>query len=335
MNLLFARRFFTSRRFFSSSSSDASLLTAKCLQYQEFGKPSQKLALKDFELGPIGPQDVLVEMQMAPINPADINMIEGRYPIRPSSFPAVGGNEGVGLVKKIGSKVKTLNTGEWVIPRNPGWGTWRTHAICDEAQLQKIPSDIPLSAAATLSVNPCTAYRMLCDFVDVKPGQVVIQNGSNCAVGQAVIQMAASRNFSTINVVRKRESEEENLKLKQYLTSLGNSDTYVVTEDFLRTSQMRQLCAQIGAPVLALNCVGGKSSTELVRLLADGGTMVTYGGMSKEPVIVPTGQLIFRNIKLAGFWLSQWVDSNSRFDRDQMFSEISGTFVAFHSSAFD
>eukprot|EP00126_Sphaerothecum_destruens_P009260 Sdes_comp20477_c0_seq2m14779 len=174
MNLLFARRFFTSRRFFSSSSSDASLLTAKCLQYQEFGKPSQKLALKDFELGPIGPQDVLVEMQMAPINPADINMIEGRYPIRPSSFPAVGGNEGVGLVKKIGSKVKTLNTGEWVIPRNPGWGTWRTHAICDEAQLQKIPSDIPLSAAATLSVNPCTAYRMLCDFVDVKPGMIFI-----------------------------------------------------------------------------------------------------------------------------------------------------------------
>lgn len=32
--------------------------------------------------------------------------------------------------------------------------------------------------------------------------------------------------------------------------------------------------------------------------------MVTYGGLSKEPVSVPTGLLIFNDVRLRGFWLT-------------------------------
>jgi trans-2-enoyl-CoA reductase len=31
----------------------------------------------------------------------------------------------------------------------------------------------------------------------------------------------------------------------------------------------------------ALNCVGGAAAAEVARMLAPGGTLVTYGGMSK------------------------------------------------------
>jgi len=34
----------------------------------------------------------------------------------------------------------------------------------------KVPSSLPLTLAATLSVNPCTAYRMLRDFVELGQG---------------------------------------------------------------------------------------------------------------------------------------------------------------------
>ena len=34
----------------------------------------------------------------------------------------------------------------------------------------KISQSIPLQMAATISVNPTTAYRMLTDFVNLKPG---------------------------------------------------------------------------------------------------------------------------------------------------------------------
>ena len=57
----------------------------------------------------------------------------------------------------------------------------------------KISKSISVEDAATLSVNPSTAYRMLADFTTLSKGDVVIQNGANSAVGQAVIQLAALR----------------------------------------------------------------------------------------------------------------------------------------------
>ena len=41
-----------------------------------------------------------------------------------------------------------------------------------------------------------------------------------------------------------------------------------------------------------------------VPLQAKGGVLVTYGGMSKEPVTIPTGLLIFKDIQLRGYWMS-------------------------------
>ena len=70
-------------------------------------------------------------------------------------------------------------------------------------------------AAATLYINPCTALRMLRDFVSLRPGDWVIQNGSNSGVGQAVVQIAASMGLNTVNVVRDREDIDS---LKQRLT---------------------------------------------------------------------------------------------------------------------
>lgn len=49
--------------------------------------------------------------------------------------------------------------------------------------LQKCPSDIPAEYAATIGVNPCTAYRLLRDFVTLREGDSVIQNGANSQVG--------------------------------------------------------------------------------------------------------------------------------------------------------
>ena len=64
-----------------------------------------------------------------------------------------------------------------------------------EVILFKIRNDIPVTVAATIMINPCTAYRyqrhqvfadfscrMLLDFVELAPGDWVVQNGANSAV---------------------------------------------------------------------------------------------------------------------------------------------------------
>ncbi|XP_064491222.1 enoyl-[acyl-carrier-protein] reductase, mitochondrial [Pseudopipra pipra] len=270
------------------------------LVYERHGEPPSVVQLKDLEVPNLGDSDVHVKMLAAPINPADINMIQGTYAIL-SPLPAVGGNEGVGEVLEVGSRVSALKPGDWVIPADTGLGTWRTRGVFPEEKLLKVPSDIPVLCAATLSVNPCTALRMLTDFETLAPGDSVIQNAANSGVGQAVIQIARASGIKTINVVRDRPDLPQ---LVERLMALGAD--HVVTEEMLRKPEMKEIFKSTPKPRLALNCVGGKSTTEMLRHLQPKGTMVTYGGMAKQPVMVPVSAFIFRDVRLRGFWMTQW-----------------------------
>ncbi|CAK6959048.1 enoyl- reductase%2C mitochondrial [Scomber japonicus] [Scomber scombrus] len=292
-----------------SHSAGLSAQTCKALQYRKHGDPSQVVQVEDVDLPPIGAKDVLVKMLAAPINPSDINMIQGTYAFLPD-LPAVGGNEGVGQVLEVGSQVKSLKTGDWVIPRDAGLGTWRTAAVLAEDDVISLPNDIPMLSAATLGVNPCTAFRMLSDFEDLKQGDSVIQNAANSGVGQAVIQIAAARGINTINVVRDRPDFSQ---LSNRLKAIGAS--HVIKEETLRRPEIKELFKTCPKPKLALNGVGGKSATELLRHLQVGGSMVTYGGMAKQPVTVPVSALIFKDVNVRGFWVTQWKRDHSHDDR--------------------
>jgi len=46
--------------------------------------------------------------------------------------------------------------------------------------------------------------------------------------------------------------------------------------------------------------------------------MVTYGGMSRQPVIIPTSSLIFKDIRLRGFWMTQWNFNRPLKEREKM-----------------
>lgn len=269
--------------------------------YSDHGDPRKVLHRVSRDLpSELGAGQVLVRMLAAPINPADINMIQGVYPVKPQ-LPAVGGNEGVGEVVEVGSSVSDLRRGDWVIPSFSGWGTWKTYAVCGASEMIKIPSDIPLISAATVAVNPCTAYRMLKDFEELSEGDVVIQNGANSGVGQAVIQIAAKLSLKTVNIIRSRPDLDS---LVHTLKSLGA--THVVTDEFVRTPEMQELMRSLPKPKLGLNCVGGKQVADILKYLAKKGSLVTYGGMSKQPLMVPTGSLIFNDVKVRGYWMTEW-----------------------------
>lgn len=64
--------------------------------------------------------------------------------------------------------------------------------------------------------------------------------------------------------------------------------------------------------------MGGKTSLDMAKVLAKKGVHVTYGGMGKEAVAVGTGSLIFHDITLKGFWLSQWVKDSTVEERAAM-----------------
>lgn len=289
---------------------------ASRLILEEFGDPKKVVKKECFTVDSsnLRNDDVLVKMLNAPINPADINTIQGVYGVTPS-LPFTLGNEGVGKVESVGSSVAQLKVGDWVIPATNAWGTWRSHAVEKESTLQKIPSDIDPITAATIAVNPCTAHRMLHDFVPLSEGDTVLQNGANSAVGQSVIQICRHLGLQTVNVVRNREGVDQ---LKEELKAMGAN--FVLTEEELRSSKIFE---SVAPPKLVLNCVSGKAIIGLVKAVANGGTIVTYGGMSRQPLVVPTSALIFKDIRLVGYWMTRWNWQNKNSpEREKMLVEL-------------
>ncbi|KAL0129716.1 hypothetical protein PUN28_001761 [Cardiocondyla obscurior] len=292
----------------------------KSLLYKEYGDPVEVLQITTQAIEQPADDQVSVKWLLSPVNPSDINTIQGKYPSRPS-LPAVPGNEGVGEIVAVGSNVQNLHVGDKVVPNGPNFGIWRTQANYNFKDVMKLPNDVDLVVASMINVNPCSAYRMLKDFISLKSGDTVIQNGGNSAVGQQVIQLCKIWNYKSINIVRDRPNIKE---LKNQLTTLGATE--VLTEEEVRNTQLFK-SKKLPAPKLALNCIGGQSAHEVMRHLDHSGTMVTYGGMSREPLTVPIAALIFKNISVKGFWMTAWTKANMESqERMDMFQNLAGFF---------
>lgn len=245
-----------------SSSSRSMASPASALVFPQHGEPEAVLQLQA-QPPPTKCQQgqVLVQFLAAPINPSDVNTIQGRYPIKPD-LPGVPGHEGVATVVSSGPGVSSLKPGDWVVPLEPGLGTWRSHAVLPAAALHPLPPGLPLAAAAMLCVNPPTALALLQRFVQLRPGDAIIQNGATSVVGQAVIQLARARGVATINVVRPRPNWDETVaKLK----ALGAD--VVTTEDRVAGALAG---SGLPAPRLALNCIGGSQALAVAKPLAAG-----------------------------------------------------------------
>lgn len=172
-----------------------------------------------------------------------------------------------------------------------------------------------LAEAATINVNPCTAYRLLNDFVDLKPGNTVFQNGANSACGQIIIQLCKILKVNCVCVVRNRDNIED---LKKYLKELGAS--HVMTDTELTETN---IFTTLSSPVLGLNCVGGEIASNMLQYMANGSTFVTYGNMSGQPFQVPASIFVYKDIRLKGFWMTRWTKENPNSpERFKMFEEL-------------
>ena len=278
--------------------------------YEAHGNPAEVLQLKKESWPQPAPDEVVVEMLAAPINPADLNAIEGKYPGRRET-PAVPGFEGAGQIVELGSTVQGLAKGALVIlPHNIG--TWRDALAVKASELVTVPAEIDPVSAAMLKINPMTAWRLLRDYVELKPGDWLIQNAANSAAGRAVIQIASKLGYRTVNVVRREELVEE-------LKVLGGDLVFIEGES-LRDDVKE---ATSGAPIrLGLNAVGGESALRLANCLAPSATLVTFGAMSLQPLKIPNGLLIFKDLRFRGIWINKWYDNATMAERMEAFRPL-------------
>lgn len=130
---------------------------------------------------------------------------------------------------QLGRSRKPRRPLRWLIC--PFTGTWQSRINLPFAHIVPLPREYPITPeqAATLSINPPTALRLLSGFVQLDPAggadhggrkQWVIQNGANSAVGVAVIQIAKSWGVARPKSVRVLHSAAFEFLLTSSLTEM-------------------------------------------------------------------------------------------------------------------
>lgn len=280
-------------------------------QYDKRGPmPQEHIEAVEFEVPDLKQGEALVEVLASPINPSDVLTLTGEYGMLPS-LPAVGGNEGVGRVVEVGAGTKGPEVGQTVL-LPVGIGTWASHVVAEARKLVPLPNEADPRQLSMMTINPPTAMLMLSEFVDLKPGDWVIQNAANSGVGGYLIQLAKIKGFNTVNVVR-RESAIESVKAQ------GGE---VVLVDGPDLHQRVRAAIGGGQVKLAIDAVGGPSTDQIADCLAEGGTLVNYGMMSGEPCHVSPRNIVFRNITVKGFWLAKWFENASQEDQMNVFGQL-------------
>jgi len=265
----------------------------RALQIARHGAPHEVVQLVELpEPAAPKPDEVLAAVEYAPINMSEILRILGQYPLLPRALPALVGNEGVARILAVGKAVHGLREGDRVLVP-PTHATWRERLLLPAAGLLALPGGIDPEQLSMLSINPPTAALMLSEYVDLKPGDWVIQNAGNSSVGRCVIAFARSRGLRTISVVRRPELVEEVRAAGSEVVLLEGADLAARVAAATKKAAVR----------LAMDGVAGASGASLASALAPGGSLVVYSFMSRQPVQVRGADSVFRNIAVHGFWL--------------------------------
>lgn len=265
---------------------------------------------------PPGPGQVLLDILAAPINPSDFLVFQGRFGPTPPPLPAPAGGEAVGQVAALGEGVTNLKIGDRILALHAGRGNWRQRVLAPAAGVRALPAAADPLQLAMLAVNPATALHMLTRYVTLSPGDWLVQNAGNSAVGHCVIWLARQRGLRTISIVRRADQVAP-------LLATGGDVVLVDGPDL----PDRVTAAIGGQPIrLALDAVAGSATTRLARCLALRGTLVVYGLLSSPDCTVPASELVFRDLTLRGYWFTPWFEHASNADRAALYAEL-GQYV--------
>jgi NADPH:quinone reductase-like Zn-dependent oxidoreductase len=292
--------------------------------FDQTGEPADVLKIVDVPMPEPKAGQVRVKVMAAPVNPSDLLYVQGKYGLAPRLPEAGVGFEGAGIIDAIGTGVGggiELSKGARVcFTANGSWAEYVTVPI---SGLMPLPDKTSFEIGAQMYINPVTALVMLKEAA-LKEGEWLLLTGGASSVNRVVIQLANRRGIRTICTVRSSLQED-------VLKELGATEVVNIKQDKLKDAVMT-ITGGKGADC-CFEAVGGSTGLEALLSLAQGGKCIVYGMMSGEPIPIDSGALIFNNIQVNGFWLSNWFKKANLVDMlkttRELYSLISNEEIAF------
>lgn len=247
--------------------------------------------------------------------------IRGAYPgWRPQSLPATPGLEGVGVIVKVGEGVTNVSVGQRVVGApfvsETGDGTWRECGTFKAAALLPVPDDVDDFQAAQFFVNPLTAVGFLWAAerdAGLKQGDWILSNAASSQLGHMLVRLAKKRGYKTVNLVR-------NAKYVEGLKAAGADAVIVTGEDVDLPAAVREATGGAGAAV-AFEPVGGSATGPVIGSVRNGGVVFCYGALESIDAKISLADIMFRNVKVHGFWLTRFVSALSPADLKETYQQ--------------
>lgn len=287
----------------------------KALIFSEHGGP-EVVRVDDVSTPDPGPGEVRIAVRASSMNHLDLWVRRG-LPID-TTMPHVGGSDIAGVVDAVGAGVDEELVGLRVVvdpslgyvdfhespPRGPGFprpeltligehtdGGHAEYAVVPEANLMELPDEVSFEDAAAAGLVFVTAWRGLVGRGGIRPGEDVLVTGGSGGVSTAAIQIAR-RAGARLHVVT---SGSENVERVQELGAHRAYDRLDVDwAEGVKT-------ATDGRGVdLVLDSVGEAMWEDVVKSLAVGGRLVSYGATSGAEGPVDIRRLFWKQLSVLG-----------------------------------
>ncbi|MDR7131918.1 NADPH:quinone reductase-like Zn-dependent oxidoreductase [Algoriphagus sp. 4150] len=278
--------------------------------FEETGRAADVLKVREAPAPEPKAHEVQIEVKARNINPSDLMFIRGRYGIQPD-LPSSAGFEAAGIVSKADAE-GTFPVGTRVMftAQGTNMGTWREFIVLPVKQVIPMPEGMSFEVACQAFVNPVTAVAMV-NKSGLKAGEWLLITAGASAFGKFAIQVAKNKGIKVACTVRHDEQ-------KKRLANLG-ADLVINTEKEELKNVIRE---NVGEGVsVVFDAVGGELGAEALSCIKKFGTMYVFGMLSMQNLPLNTGMMIFKEVKIEGFWLSSILQRISDGDRAELYKE--------------
>jgi len=279
------------------------------------------LKLVEVDEPTISSNDVLVNVKACALNHLDIWTRKGLPNVK-IPLPLILGCDIAGVISKVGSNVKNFKVGDEVLV-SPGTscgkcyyclsgqdnlckeykmfgymidGGYAEYVKVPQENLIKKPSNISFEEGASIPLVFLTAWHMLVNRVNLKPGQTILIQAAGSGVGIAGIQIAK---LLGAKVITTAGSDEKLRKAKE----LGADELINYKEqDFLK--EIKKITDKKGVDVV-FEHIGGKTFEKSMLALAKNGKLVTCGATEGAIANIDLRFLFYKHITLYGSFMGQ------------------------------
>ncbi|EON99382.1 putative quinone oxidoreductase protein [Phaeoacremonium minimum UCRPA7] len=258
------------------------------------------------------PDQALVKMEWAGVNFIDTYHRTGLYPIK---LPFITGRDGAGVVEALGSDVSPdsgIKVGDRVAIYDSS--TVAQYLATKASRLLKLPEGVDTRAGAALMAQGLTAWTLVRDAHEVKPGEVILVHAAAGGTGGLLVQMCKSLGATVIGTASSPEKIE--------IAKQHGCDHVINYSEKNTLEEVMKLTDGKGCHAV-FSGIGQATFKDDLECVRRKGSMVTFGNASGAVEGFRPLELGKKNVKLLRPRLDAYIVDQEEFDqRSKELSEL-------------